>query len=38
MNGNGLYLKKGSSYIRGEGLLLCPNSAFKNFPLLGMLL
>jgi len=38
MKGNGLYLKQGSSYIGGEGLILGPNSPFKNIPLLGMLL
>jgi len=38
MKGNGLYLKQGSSYVRGEGLILGPNSPFKNIPLLGMLL
>lgn len=37
--GNGLYLKTGSGkYVSGEGLLLGPNSPFKDIPLLGMLL
>lgn len=31
VTGNGLYLKRGSNYINGEGLLLGPNSPFKKF-------
>jgi len=38
--GSGLYLKKGGKMIecKGKGLLLGPNSPFKDIPLLGMLL
>lgn len=36
--GNGLYMKQGSKIYDGKGLLLGPNSPFKNIPVLGMLL
>ena len=36
--GNGLYLKKGGGLYDGSGLLLGPNSPFKDIPILGMLL
>ena len=36
--GDGLYLKRGSKFVDGSGLILGPNSPFKNIPLLGMLL
>ena len=36
--GDGLYLKTGKGYADGRGLLLRPNSPFKNVPILGMLL
>lgn len=36
--GEGMYLKSGSGYVDGSGLILGPNSPFKNIPLLGMLL
>lgn len=36
--GEGLYMKSGSSYVDGSGLILGPNSPFKNIPILGMLL
>ena len=36
--GEGLYLKSGSGYVDGRGLLLGPNSPFKNVPILGMIL
>jgi len=35
---SGLYLKTGSSYVDGRGLLLGPNSPFANIPILRMLL
>jgi len=35
---SGLYLKRGSGYVNGEGLILGPNSPFQNIPILGMLL
>lgn len=35
---SGLYMKTGSGYASGEGLLLGPNSPFQNIPILGMLL
>ena len=35
---SGLYMKTGSGYRDGEGLLLGPDSPFKNIPILGMLL
>ena len=34
----GLYLKKEGKIYDGKGLLLGPNSPFKNIPILGMLL
>ena len=36
--GDGLYLKKERHIYDGKGLLLGPNSPFKNIPILGMLL
>ena len=36
--GNGLFLKHGDQVYSGEGLLLGPNSPFKNIPLLGLIL
>jgi len=36
--GDGLYLKKGNGYVDGSGLLLGPDSPFKNIPILGMIL
>ena len=36
--GDGLYLKHGRKFYEGSGLILGPNSPFKNVPLLGMLL
>jgi len=36
--GDGLYLKKEGKLYDGRGLLLGPNSPFKNVPILGMLL
>ena len=36
--GDGLYLKKEAKIYDGKGLLLGPNSPFKNIPNLGMLL
>ena len=36
--GDGLYLKTGKGYADGRGLLLGPNSPFKNVPILGMIL
>ena len=36
--GDGLYLKQGSDLVDGSGLLLGPNSPFRNIPILGMLL
>ena len=38
ISGSGLYMKTGSGYIDGSGLLLGPNSPFKNIPILGMIL
>ena len=35
---NGLYLKHDGQIYRGKGLLLGPNSPFKNIPVLGMIL
>ena len=35
---SGLYMKKGSGYVDGAGLLLGPNSPFKDIPILGLLL
>ena len=36
--GNGLYLKQGGELYDGKGLLLGPNSPFKNIPILGAIL
>jgi hypothetical protein len=36
--GSGLYIKSGSGYVDGRGLLLGPNSPFQNIPILGMIL
>ena len=36
--GSGVYLKTGSGYVDGSGLLLGPNSPFRNIPILGMIL
>ena len=36
--GDGLYLKKDGKIYDGKGLLLGPNSPFKNIPILSMLL
>ena len=36
--GDGLYLKKNGKMYDGRGLLLEPNSPFKNIPILSMLL
>ena len=38
VQGDGLYLKRGRQFIDGSGLILGPNSPFKNIPLLGMFL
>ena len=35
---NGLYLMKQSGLYDGRGLILGPNSPFKNIPILGMIL
>ena len=36
--GDGLFLKSGTGYVDGSGLLLGPDSPFQNIPILGMLL
>ena len=36
--GNGLYLMKQGGLYDGRGLILGPNSPFKNIPILGMIL
>ena len=36
--GNGLYLVKKGGLYDGRGLILGPNSPFKNIPILGMIL
>ena len=36
--GNGLYLMKQGGQYDGRELILCPNSPFKNIPILGMIL
>ena len=36
--GNGLYLMKEGGLYDGRGLILGPNSTFKNIPILGMIL
>ena len=39
IDGNGLYFKgDGNQVYEGEGLILGPNSPFKNIPLLGLIL
>ena len=38
VNGDGLYLKRGSAISDGSGLILGPNSPFKNIPILNLLL
>ena len=35
---NGLYLMKQGGLYDGRGLILSPNSPFKNIPILGMIL
>ena len=35
--GNGLYLMKQGGLYNGRGLILGPNSSFKNIPILGMI-
>ena len=36
--GDGLYLKQGNKVIDGKGLIIGPNSPFRNIPILGMIL
>ena len=36
--GNGLYWMKQGGLYDGRRLILCPNSSFKNIPILGMIL
>ena len=36
--GNGLYLMKQGGLYDGRGLILGPNSPFKDIPILGMIL
>ena len=36
--GNGIYLMKQGGLYDGRGLILGPNSPFKNIPILGMFL
>ena len=36
--GNGLYLMKQAGLYDGRGLIVGPNSPFKNIPILGMIL
>ncbi len=38
MSGSGLFMKTGSGYVDGRGLLLGPNSPFQNIPILGLIL
>jgi len=38
VNGDGLFMKSGSSYVDGSGLLLGPKSPFRDVPFLGLLL
>ena len=38
VHGDGLYLKRGSTIHDGSGLILGPNSPFKNLPILNLLL
>ena len=38
IHGDGLYLKRGSTIQEGSGLILGPNSPFKNIPILNLLL
>ena len=35
--GNGLYLMKQGQLYDGSGLIVSPNSPFKNIPILGMI-
>jgi len=35
---DGLYLKRGLGFVRGEGLIFDPNSPFKNILILGAIL
>ena len=35
---SGLYMKTGNGFCSGEGLILGPDSPFKNIPILGLLL
>jgi len=37
-HGEGLFLKSGSGYVDRTRLILCPNSPFKNIPILNLLL
>ena len=36
--GNGLYMMRQGGLYDGRGLILGPNSPFKNMPILGMIL
>ena len=36
VHGDGLYLKRGSTIQDGSGLILGPNSPFKNIPILNL--
>ena len=36
--GNGLYLMKQGGLYEGRGLILGPNSSFKDIPIVGMIL
>ncbi|MEO1917899.1 MAG: hypothetical protein ABGX53_05980 [Candidatus Thioglobus sp.] len=36
--GNGLFIRRGKELMNGSGLLLGPNSPFKNIPLLNLIL
>ena len=36
--GDGLYIKKAKGIYDGKGLILGPDSPFKNIPILGMIL
>ena len=39
VNASGLYMKTGKgTYSSGEGLILGPDSLFKNIPILGIIL
>ena len=37
LHGDGLYLKRGSTIQDGSGLILGPNSPFKNIPIFNLL-